>query len=128
MATYADANDVAARWGKDPATLDTALTTLINTRLADAERMLKRRITDLSAQADADDDYKAEVIRVEAEAVLRLARNPEGFQSEGDGNYQYMLMQDISSGKLEIRPDEWDALGVTNEGMFVISAFPVVAS
>lgn len=127
MATYATADDVAARWGKDPDTLDAALTTLINTRLADAERMLKRRITDLDTKAE-DDDYLAEVIRVESEAVLRLARNPEGFLSEGDGNYQYMLLQEISSGKLEILPDEWDALGVINEGMFIIAPFPVVGT
>jgi hypothetical protein len=127
MATYADASDVAARWGKDLDYLDAALTTLINTRLADAERMLKRRITDLDTRAE-DADYLAEVIRVESEAVLRLARNPDGFQSEGDGNYQYMLMQEISSGKLEILPDEWDALGVTNEGMFIIAPFAVVGT
>ncbi|BCP02519.1 Gp19/Gp15/Gp42 family protein [Mycobacterium intracellulare] len=127
MSTYADANDVAARWGKDPESLDAPLTTLINTRLADAERMLKRRISDLDTRAE-DDDYLAEVIRVESEAVLRLARNPEGYLSEGDGNYQYMLLQEISSGKLEILPDEWDALGVTNEGMFIIAPFPVVGS
>jgi hypothetical protein len=127
MAAYADVSDVTARWGKDPATLDTALTTLINTRLGDAERMLKRRIPDLDTQAE-DEDYLAEVIRVESEAVLRLARNPDGYLSEGDGNYQYMLMQEISSGKLEILPDEWDSLGVTNEGMFVIAPFAVVGS
>jgi len=126
MATYATANDVAARWGKDPGSLDSALTTLITTRLADAERMLKRRITDLDDQAAADDDFQAEVVRVECEAVLRLARNPEGYQSEGDGNYTYMLMSEIASGTLEILPAEWDALGVTFEGMFVIVPFPVV--
>lgn len=127
MAAYADVTDVAARWGKDPDTLDAALTTLISTRLADAERMIKRRITDLDTQAD-DEDFLAELKRVESEAVLRLARNPEGYLSEGDGNYQYMLMQEISSGKLEILPDEWGALGVSTTGLFFIDPNPVLST
>lgn len=127
MAAYADVADVAARWGKDPDTLDTALTTLINTRLADAERMIKRRITDLDTKV-SDEDFLAELKRVESEAVLRLARNPEGYLSEGDGNYQYMLMQEISSGKLEILPDEWDSLGVSTTGLFFIDPNPVLST
>jgi len=127
MTTYADATDVAARWGKDPGSLDTALTSLINVRLADAERMIKRRISDLDTQV-ADEDFLAELKRVESEAVLRLARNPDGYASEGDGNYQYMLMQEISSGKLEILPDEWDSLGVTTTGLFFIDPTTVRAT
>lgn len=127
MPAYADVSDVAARWGKDPDTLDAAITNLITVRLGDAERMIKRRITDLETQT-ADEDFLAELKRVESEAVLRLARNPEGFLSEGDGNYQYMLLQEISSGKLEILPDEWAALGVSTTGMFFIDPNPVLAT
>ena len=128
MSTYADASDVATRWGKDPATLDTAVTNLINVRLGDVERMLKRRIPDLEQQVTSGDLDVEDVKQVEAEAVLRLARNPEGYLSESDGNYTYMLMQEISSGKLEILPDEWAILGISSTGMFVIGPNAVRAT
>lgn len=124
MTTYAGITDVAARWGKDVGSIDTALSNLLSVRLADAERMIKRRIPDLDTKV-ADADFLAELVRVESEAVLRLARNPDGYVSEGDGNYQYQLMQEISSGRLEVMPDEWDALGVATTGVFFIDATPV---
>lgn len=128
MATYADANDVAARWGKDPDSLDSAITALIEKRLGDVERMILRRIPDLAQQVTDGDIDSEDIEQVECEAVLRLVRNPEGYLSESDGNYSYMLMQEISSGKLEILPDEWSILGVGAFGMFVIAPFPAVGT
>ena len=59
--------------------------------------------------------------QVEAEAVLRLVRNPEGFASETDGDYTYEVIQALASGVLEITPEEWEILGITNQtGMFLI--------
>lgn len=121
---YATAIDVTDRLGK-PA--DDGLTTLINTRLADVERMIKKRIPDLVTKVD-DDDFLAELIRVEADAVLRLARNPEGYFSETDGSYTYQFIQSMSSGILEILPSEWEELGLFQAGMFVIIPTPVVSS
>lgn len=89
--------------------------------------MIRRHISDLATRV-SDADFRAEVVRVESEAVLRLARNPDGFFSEGDGNYQYQLMQGISSGVLDITPDEWEALGARPMGMFFIDPNPVLAT
>lgn len=113
--TYATATDVTDRLGK-PADAD--LTTLITTRLADAERMIKRSIPDLADKVTAGGaDYLADVVQVESEAVLRLARNPEGYLSETDGSYTYQFIQSIASGILEILPSEWETLGVTRRGL-----------
>lgn len=120
--TYATATDVTDRLGK---AADADLTTLINTRLADVERMIKKRIPTLDTEA-GDADFLAELIRVEADAVLRLARNPEGYFSETDGSYTYQFIQSLASGTLEILPDEWKMLGVFQAGMFVIIPTPVV--
>lgn len=120
--TYATATDVTDRLGKSA---DADLTTLINTRLADVERMIKKRIPTLDTEA-GDADFLAELIRVEADAVLRLARNPEGYFSETDGSYTYQFIQSLASGTLEILPDEWKMLGVFQAGMFVIIPTPVV--
>lgn len=114
---YATATDVTDRWGEE--ITDTAVTTLITTRLGDVERMIKRRITDLDDRAE-DEDYLADLIQIEADAVLRLARNPEGFLSESDGSYTYMLQQQLTTGRLEILPDEWETLGIIRSTMSVL--------
>jgi hypothetical protein len=43
--------------------------------------------------------------------VLRLVRNPEGYLSDTDGDYTYMLRQDLASGKLDLLPEDWETLG-----------------
>lgn len=119
--SYAIATDVTDRLGRDVSG-NTALITLITTRLADVERLIKRRIKDLDDQLTADpptldvEDLK----QVEADAVLRLARNPEGYISETDGSYTYQLAQDMSAGSLEVLPGEWEILGVTCSAMIEI--------
>lgn len=120
---YATASDVTVRWGKSE--VDPDLTALIEVRLADVERDIRRRITDLDDRAE-DEDYAADLVRVESEAVLRLVRNPDGYLSETDGEYTYMLRQDISSGKLEVLPGEWEILGSSSYGMFLIVPNPVM--
>jgi hypothetical protein len=54
---------------------------LVERRLAQAERMLLRRIPDLLEKIPDGDLDEADVVDIEAEAVLRVVRNPEGPQS-----------------------------------------------
>jgi hypothetical protein len=82
--------------------------------------MLKRRVPLLLDLADADEDYLADVVQIEADAVLRLVRNPDGYLSETDGNYTYMLRQDLSSGTLEVLDTDWDVLGVIRQGFSIL--------
>ena len=123
---YATATDVANRLGRP---LSPDETTLVTIRLADAERLILKKIPDLAAQiTDGDIDIE-DVKQVEAEAVLRVVRNPEGFISETDGNYTYMMSQESASGVLEITPAEWALLGVIiRRGMFFIDPDPVIAT
>ncbi|AHY27080.1 head-to-tail adaptor [Mycobacterium phage Phantastic] len=113
----ATATDVENRWVRE---LSEEETTLVNTRLEDAERMIKRRIKDLDAKIANGDIDPEDVKQVEADMVLRLLRNPEGFTQETDGNYTYMLHQQLASGKLEVTDDEWETLGIRRRGMFVL--------
>jgi len=117
MPTIASAQDVENRWVRE---LSDEETTLVETRLADAERMIRRRVQDLDAKISAGDIDEEDVKQVEAEAVLRLLRNPEGFTQESDGNYTYQLSQRLASGRLEILDEEWEMLGVPRRGMFVL--------
>jgi hypothetical protein len=106
---YASLEDVSVRWARIPTPEEAAA---IQVRLDDVERMILRRIPDLDEQI-ADGSIELEDLKlVEAEAVLRLARNPEGYVSETDGNYTYQLSQQTIAGRLEILPEEWELLGV----------------
>lgn len=118
--TYAVVSDVTNRLGR-AATTDEQ--TLITTRLADAERLILKRIPDLVAQLAAMPATidVADVIRVEAEAVLRVVRNPNGYVSETDGEYTYQLGQNSTPADLEILPSEWELLlGCKAGGMIQI--------
>jgi hypothetical protein len=114
---HAAASDVQARLGRE---LTEEETDLIDVRLDDVERMIKRRIPDLDDQITAGDLDVEDVRQVESDAVLRLVRNPEGYFSETDGNYSYQFSRDVASGRLEILPEELETLGVSAFGVFSI--------
>jgi alkylation response protein AidB-like acyl-CoA dehydrogenase len=106
---YATAADVVVLWAKEP---EPEVMLLIERRLEQVERMIRRRITDLDLRVAASVTFEADLVDIEADAVLRLVRNPEGYISETDGAYMYQLQQDLSVGRLEILDDEWQILGV----------------
>lgn len=122
---YASVSDVTARWARTPSDEESSL---IDVRLEDVERLIRRTITDLDDQISDGDIDEDDVIQVEADAVLRLVRNPEGYLSESDGDYTYMMRQDIATGRLEILPEEWAILGVVKSRMFVLVPNPVLAT
>jgi hypothetical protein len=120
--TYANATDVATRLGR---TFTPEETSLVNTRLADAERRILRRIPTLAAKITAGTIDVADVVQVEADAVLRLVRNPDGYASEQDGSYGYTFSRETASGKLEILPSEWATLGVKRPVSQLVPTFSV---
>jgi hypothetical protein len=117
--TYATSTDVADRLGRD---LTEEETRIVTTRLSDAELLIRSRIPDLDDQVTAGTISVDVVKMIEAEAVLRLVRNPEGYTAETDGNYSYQLSVEVASGKLDILPDEWALLGFKS-GAFVVTLF-----
>jgi hypothetical protein len=106
---YATSEDVIVLWAKVP---EPEVIELIERRLDQVERMIRRRIPDLDARVAASETFKADLIDVEADSVLRLVRNPEGYISETDGAYTYQLNEDLYSGKLQVLDEEWQMLGV----------------
>lgn len=115
---YATSSDVAIRWARTPSEEESAL---IEVRLNDVERMIRRRVPTLDDLVTAGTVDPDDVVQVESDAVLRLVRNPDGYLSESDGNYTYMLRSDLASGKLEVLPEEWELLGVVRSRMAVIA-------
>jgi hypothetical protein len=111
---YATSEDVSVRWARTPSDEEAAL---IQVRLEDVERMIRKRIPTLDTLVTSGDILEADLVQVEADSVLRLIRNPEGYVSESDGNYTYQFNQATAAGKLEILPEEWARLGVTASGV-----------
>ncbi|EKF23002.1 phage Gp19/Gp15/Gp42 family protein [Mycolicibacterium hassiacum DSM 44199] len=109
---YATAEDVVTLWAKEP---EPEVMTLIERRLEQIERMIKRRIPDLDLRVAVSPTFHADLVDIEADAVLRLVRNPEGYLSETDGSYTYQLQADLSQGKLTILDEEWEILGVKSQ-------------
>lgn len=123
---YATPADVAVRWGRELTVEETAS---VSVRLEDVERMIRRRIPDLDAKITSGVINVEDVVQVESDSVLRLARNPEGYQSETDGDYTYTLNKDLTTGTLGITDDEWAILGVRDSsGMFFFTPVPVAAT
>lgn len=116
---FATASDVVTLWAKEP---EPEVMVLIERRLEQVERMIRRRIPELDTFAAASTTFMADLVDIEADAVLRLVRNPEGYMSETDGTYTYQLQSDLSLGRLEILDDEWTTLGV-----FRLSRMSVIA-
>ncbi len=119
----AQASDVTVRRGRaDPPSAEEI--SLIEARLNDVERRILRKLARAGRVLEDDlddgvielDDLKA----VEAEAVLRLVRNPEGFIQETDGNYTYLLSEEAASTKLRIDPEEWELLGFYSRRVFTL--------
>ncbi|MCV7217143.1 hypothetical protein H7J51_17880 [Mycobacterium crocinum] len=116
--TYATAADVAALLARE---LDAAETALAERRLAQVERMIERRIPDIAGRIAAGDIAQADVIDIEAEAVYRVLRNPEGLYSEQDGQYGYQLSREAADNSLRVTNEEWSVLGVRVGKMFQIT-------
>ena len=120
---YATVADVEARWGREASDAEAAL---IDLRIADVERMILHRIPDLDLQVVEGRIFREDVIQVEAEVVLRLMRNPQGFISETDGDYSYQLAKELSTGRLDILDEEWAALGFRRSRMSILVPEPIV--
>ena len=114
---YAQLSDVQDRLGR-PLTDDEK--TQAETLLDDVELEIRARIPDLDEKITAGDLDESVVIRVEASAVRRVIKNPDGYTSETDGDYTYQINYQLASGELEITDKEWGLLGV-NRGMFLIN-------
>jgi hypothetical protein len=129
---YATPADVAVRWGRELTPEETAS---IAVRLEDVERLIRRTIPDLDAQVDAGTINADDVVQVESDSVLRMARNPDGFISETDGDYTYRLSDAAAAnasgvGGGVITEGEWWLLGVrppgAGRGMFFLTPRAVV--
>lgn len=72
-----------------------------------AERLLisrRRSIPGRVASGALDVDNVRDAV---SNAVLRVARNPEGFERESEGTYSYGQHRDVAAGKLYFTGDDY---------------------
>jgi hypothetical protein len=111
MTNPATPADVEARWRP----LTAPETTVATTLLEDAWRMLSRDYkaaagTSLDDAMAADPDLSPEVVRILANAVMRVLKNPDGLTQEQIDDYSYQRSDRAASGDLFIDDDDLAAL------------------
>ena len=103
--TYATVADVSTRLGR-PVTSSTEISQ-VTAWLGDVEALILARISGFAAAVTAGAPAAAVVVMVEANAVIRKIRNPDGKVSENIDDYQYRLNPDAARGDLFLTDEEW---------------------
>lgn len=113
---FASSSDVQDRLGR---TLTDDETVQVEALLNDVEVLIKTKVPDLEDLVTDGEIDQALVVMIEANSVIRLIRNPNGYTSETDGSYSYQINWRLASGSLNILDTEWSLLGISS-GIFVI--------
>ncbi|MBF6063021.1 hypothetical protein IU500_12405 [Nocardia terpenica] len=77
-----------------------------------AARKILTRIPDLADKLAGGQLDHETVIMVQAMAVGRVLRNPDGYRTESAGTFSYEVDARVAAGFLSILPEEWRDLGV----------------
>lgn len=124
---YANLTDVSARLGR-PVT-DATEVEQVNAWLSDVETLILARIPDMVARVGDNQPSSAVVAMVEANAVVRKVRNPEGKVSERIDDYDYRLNENAGRGELFLTDEEWALLSPgAGAGAFTIRPYSVTAT
>ncbi len=119
--SYANVADVEARLGRPLTDAERDLAAVL---LEDAETLIRAKIPDLDERI-ADGRLRREVVvMIEANAVVRVLRNPGGYRSETAGDYSYTLDTRAAAGYLTIPDSDWRLLGVRPGAFTIRPAFP----
>ncbi|WP_197408627.1 Gp19/Gp15/Gp42 family protein [Actinobaculum massiliense] len=124
--TVANIATVADRLGRPIS--DAGEIAQVNAWLRDVTALITSRIPDyetLLAQGAIRTDVAG---MVEANAVIRKLRNPDGKQSEQIDDYSYRLNRDFSRGEIFLTDQEWELLTPFEErqqGAFSIRTHPL---
>ena len=102
MTNPATVDDVVSRFRP----LTTAEQVVAQTLLGDAWEMLLGRRPNLEADITSGAISEATVVRVVANMVIRVLRNPDGYLQESIDDYTYRRDAVVSTGLLHLTPDE----------------------
>ena len=117
--SYATVTDVQVRLGR-PITSANEVAQ-VTAWLTDVEALIRVRIPDLNQRVLLGDIDETIVALVEAQAVVRKVKNPDGKQNERIDDYSYGLNADSARGDLFLTAEEWALLlPVSVGGAFTI--------
>ncbi|MDM8084742.1 Gp19/Gp15/Gp42 family protein [Cellulomonas cellasea] len=106
--TFANITDVGVRLGRPIA--DANEIAQVNAWLGDVEGLILARIPNLLTLVAAGFPAATTVLSVEANAVIRKIKNPDGKVSEGVDDYNYRLNENARKGEIFLTDDEWALL------------------
>lgn len=116
-ATIADIEGVLMR------PLDTRETEYVQPMLDYVEAVIFERVRSAMGRAHESQNYRNIVAHVEAAAVARVLRNPDGiYRSETDGDYSYTVDTAVASGHLYLSAEELRALSAGAHGWGALAA------
>lgn len=126
MPNPATTDDVETRWRS----LTDAEFPIVETRLGDAWRKLKRLVPDLETRMATDADLEDEAAQVLADAVIRLLENPRGHVKGSvtldDRTRSWEVDPDWARGEIYFTQSELD--GLTAAPIATRRAFSVMPS
>lgn len=117
--SYATVADVATRLGR-PIT-DPGEVAQVQAWLHDAEAVILARIPTLSTLIADGAPTVAMLVMVEANAVIRKIRNPEGYTSETIDDYTYRYNEQVRRGDIFLTDEEWSLLLPGQSGAWTIT-------
>lgn len=118
---YASTSDVSVRLGR--AISDATETDQVDAWLDDIEAIITARLGNVNALIAAGSMSGDTLTMVEANAVVRKVKNPDGKQNERIDDYSYGLNADAARGDLFLTDAEWELLApdVRPTGAFSIT-------
>lgn len=105
---YATITDVSTRLGR-PIT-DPSEVAQVGAWIGDVESLILARLPGLPAAIIDGTPTATTVAMVEANAVIRKIKNPDGKVAEGIDDYNYRLNENARKGELFLTDDEWALL------------------
>lgn len=128
---WTSADDVIDSWIGDDAPTDTKLVGLWVSR---AERVLRRKVSDLTGRVDADEPELLDTVRdVVSNMVQRVFRNPEGIRQKSDTTGPFSTQATYGGdqpGYLWVTDEELNSLTSGTAGTqraFVVDTMPETA-
>jgi hypothetical protein len=89
----------------------------VENKIDEAVRELISKIPNILSRIDAG-DLDPDLVRDKAvAAVLRVVRNPTGFEEESEGDYRYRLNPLVASGDIWYPEKDLTALGWVNDAL-----------
>ena len=119
---YATITDVSTRLGRP--IVDPSEVAQVEAWIGDVESLILARLPGLPDAVTAGLPTAATVAMVEANAVIRKIKNPDGKVAEGIDDYNYRLNENARKGELFLTDDEWALLAPGSpSGAWTISPY-----